>query len=234
MTCDIVIRSYDKDFEFLKFCLRSIQRFATGFRRTVVIVPHGQHPPTGTAEVVFHVAEIGDGYMQQQSDKMHADHFTDAEFILWMDSDTIFTRPISTDLVIEDCRRPIWLYTPYSSLTGDDCKLWKPITEKLIGHQVDNELMRRHPLVAPRWALQGFREWVHKIHGVTLERYIMNQPAHDFSEFNALGAWLWFYHPNRIAWKNTDEDMGTVFVHQSYSYSGVNPDLVKHLEAALA
>lgn len=234
MTCDIFIRSYDKDFEWLSYCLRSIQRFATGFRSIVVVTPHGQVPPTGTAEVCYQVAEIGDQYLQQQSDKLHADHFTDAEFILFMDSDTIFTRPICPDDVIVDNRKPRWLMTPYSSLSGDDVMVWKTVTEKVIGHWVYFEFMRRHPLVVPRWALREFREWVHKVHGYTLERYIMNQPDRHFSEWNAIGAWLWHYHPSRIHWMNTETDPGTCFVHQSYSYGGLNPDLRQHLESALA
>lgn len=234
MTTDIFIRSYDGDAEWLRYCLRSIQRFATGFRRTVVVVPHGHHPPTGDAEMVFYVAETGDQYMQQQSDKLHADHFTDAEFILFQDSDTIFTRPITPDMVIRDNRRPVWLYTPYTSLGNDESQLWKKITGKIIGHPVEHEFMRRHPLVAPSWALREFRTWVHRVHGVSMERYVMTQPDHDFSEWNALGAWLWYFHRDHIVWQNTDEDMGTVFCHQSHSWGGLNEHIRANLERAVA
>lgn len=232
MTCDIFIRSYDGDAEWLKYCLRSIQRFATGFQQVVVVVPNGHNPPTGTNEVVFKVAEIGDQYMQQQSDKLHADHFTDAEFILYQDSDTIFTQPVTPATFIVDNRRPVWLYTPYAQLGNDESQLWKEVTSKVITFDVDLELMRRHPFCISRNSLQAFRQFIHLTHGVTAERYVMSQPAHEFSEFNALGSFMWYFHQNKVEWKRP-EDFPT-YVHQSYSYGGLNPDLRAHLEAALA
>jgi len=234
MTTDIFIRSFDGDFEWLKYCLRSIQRFATGFRRTIVVVPNGQTPPTGTAEVVFSIHESGDGYMGQQVTKLHADCFSDAEFILAMDSDTIFTRPVNPDDFVVNRRKVRWLYTPYSSLSGDGSQTWKPITEKVMMRLVENEFMRRHPLVAPRWVLQGFREWMWKIHGMSIEAYVMSQPDRNFSEWNALGAYLWFYHHDKIEWQNTNDDIGIPCVHQSWSHGGLNDDLRNHLEKALA
>lgn len=234
MTVDLWVRSYDGDAEWLKYALRSIQRFATGFRRTIVVVPHGHNPPTGTSETVFHVAEIGEQYVQQQSDKMHADHFTDAEFIVFSDSDVIFTRPICPEDLIVDRRRPRWLYTPYSSIDSGDGQTWKKVTEKFLGRDVEVETMRRHPFTVPAWALRELRAWCHKTHGVTLERYMMTQPYRECSEFNFLGAWLWFHHHDRIEWQNTDEDMGTVFVHQHYSWGGINDDTRRNIELALA
>lgn len=235
MTTDIIVRSWVNDFEFLKYCLRSIQRFAKGFRRTIVITPFGQEPPTGVAEDVFHVAETHNEYLGQQVTKLHADAFTDAEFLVFMDSDTVFIRPVCPEDFILDNRRVRWLYTPYSSLGNDDSQLWKPVTEKVLKcGNIQVETMRRHPLVVPRWALEEFRKFVWRTHGISLDRYIMDQPNREFSEWNALGGYLWIHHHNRIEWQNTDEEMGAVFTHQSYSWNGLNPDLRKHLEAALA
>lgn len=234
MTTDLWIRSYDGDAEWLKYCLRSIQRFATGFRRTVVVVPHGHNPPTGTSEIVFKVAEIGEQYIQQQSDKMHADHFTDAEFLTYMDSDCILTRPMCPDDLIVNQRKVRWLYTPYASINSGDGQTWKKVTEKFLGHPVELEMMRRHPFTVPVWALREMRAWCHKIHGVTLERYMTTQPYRECSEFNFLGAYLWFYHHDKVEWQNTDENMGTTFVHQHWSVGGLNDDIRKNLERALA
>lgn len=234
MTTDLVIKSYQNDFEWLKYALRSIQRFATGFRKVIVIVPRDQNPPTGVSEQVFYVHEYGSGYLFQQVMKLHADGFSDAEFLVHLDSDTIFTRPISPDLIIADNRRPLWLYTPYASLGNDESQLWKGVTEKALMRPVENEFMRRHAFCTPRWALEGFRKWFWEMHGMSLERYVMTQPAHEFSEFNCLGAWLWFYHREKIEWINTDENMGTTFVHQHYSYGGLNDDIRANIERALA
>ncbi len=234
MTTDLFIRSYDGDAEWLRYCLRSIQRFATGFRRVVVVVPHGHTPPTGTSEIVFKVAEIGEQYIQQQSDKMHADHFTDAEFVVFLDSDCHLIRPMCPDDLIVDCRRPRWLYTPYASISSGDGLTWKKVTEKFIGHSVEFEFMRRHPFTAPAWALREMRAWCHKTHGVTLERYMMSQPDRQCSEFNFLGAYLWFYHRDKVVWQNTDEEMGEPFVQQHWSHGGIQDAMRKDMERVLA
>lgn len=233
MKVDLFIRSYDGDAEWLQYCLRSIQRFATGFRRTVVVVPNGHTPPTGDVETVFHVAEVGDQYCQQQSDKMQADHFSDADFITFTDSDTVFTRPVTPNDLICPSGKVGWLYTPYASL-GEQGSTWKRITEKMMKRPVEMEMMRRHPFTAPRWALQEFRAWVHRTHGISMERYFLTQLNRECSEFNFLGAYLWFHHRDKVEWQNTDENMGTTFCLQHYSWGGLTEEIRSKLELAVA
>ena len=55
----------------------------------------------------------------------------------------------------------------------------------------------------------------------------------QFSEWNALGAWLWMHHRERIEWINTDVEIGIPFVHQSYSWGGLSPEIMANMEAAL-
>lgn len=233
MTTDIIIKTYPGDFEWLTYCLRSIPRFATGFRKTIVMVPFGDIPPTGHLETTVNLREHGEPYLFQQNSKLHADAFTDADFLLFLDSDVILTRPVCPeDLTVDGKVR--WLYTPYSSIDSGDGQTWKEPTAKVMMQPVPNEFMRRHPLVVPRWALEGFRHWMWKVHGMSLEHYILTQPGRYFSEWNALGAWLWFYHRDKVAWQNTDEDLGTTYVHQSFSWGGLNDTIRADLERALA
>ena len=42
--CDILIRSYWKDFAWLELCLRSIAQYARGFRSVIVVVPESSRP----------------------------------------------------------------------------------------------------------------------------------------------------------------------------------------------
>lgn len=234
MTVDLFVKTFPSDYEWLKYCLHSIQRFATGFRRVVVVASNGFPPPTGTNETVFHVHEPTNGYLHQQVVKMHADQFTDAEFVLQLDSDTIFTRPVCPEDFIVDNRRPRWLYTPYTSIASGDGQTWKQPTAKIMMRPVANEMMRRHPFCIPAWALREFRAWMWRIHGMSIETYIMSQADREFSEYNALGAWLWFHHHDKVEWQNTDENMGTTFVHQHWSVSGLSEAIRENLERALA
>lgn len=184
--------------------------------------------------MVHYVHEPENGYLYQQVVKMHADQFTDAEFIVQIDSDTILTRrTIPEDFIVEH-RKPKWLYTPYSSIPGGDGQTWKEPTSKVMMRPVEHEFMRRFPFCVPAWALPQFRAWMWRIHGMSLETYIMSQPNREFSEYNALGAWLWFYHHDKVHWINTDEEMGAVHVHQHFSYAGINNDTRANIERALA
>lgn len=234
MTTDLFIKTWPGDHEWLKFCLRSIQRFATGFRRVIVVASNGHVPPTGTNETVFYVHEPANGYLWQQVVKMHCDQFSDAEFFVHLDSDTILTRPTAPEDFIVHARKPIWLYTPYTSIDSGDGQTWKEPTAKIMMRPVPHEFMRRHPFCIPAWALREFRAWMWRIHGMSMESYITSQPNREFSEYNALGAYLWFYHHDKVVWQNTDEKMGDVHVHQSYSWGGLNDAIRNNLEAALA
>lgn len=230
MTCDIFIKSYPKDYEWLSYCLRSIQRFANGFRN-VIVVTSGDPPPTGTAEIVHYIKESGDGYMTQQLVKLHADYFTDADFVVFMDSDTIFTRPVTPQDLIVDWK-PITYFTPYASLEEKD-RVWHLATSLALLEVVENEFMRRHPFVIPRGLLSELRSCFWKTHGKSVEAYVRDLGNRNFSEFNAIGAYCFKYHHDKFHWINTDERLDPAFVHQSWSWSELTPEIRADLERAL-
>lgn len=232
MTVDWFYKTYPADFPWMVFSLRSLQKFATGFRKIVVVCSE-QQPPTGTAEQVYMAHESGDPYMTQQLIKMHADCFTDAEFIAYMDSDTILTTNVTPDSFIVHCRRPIAYFTPYASL-GEKDRIWQKPTSDFLGEQVTNEFMRRHPFVIPRKLLSEFRAFCWQQHGHSIESYVRGLGTRDFSEFNAIGAYLFKYHHDKMEWRNTDEQMGESFVMQSWSYGGITPEIRATMEGILA
>src|SRR4029077_1542764 len=103
MTCSILVKSFPKDFGWLSYCLKSIHKFASGFEEVVVIIPDDCDLPL-TAERLVKVHEPGPsatnaghhgtGYAYQQVVKMNSDKYCTSDFILHIDSDTIFTRPV--------------------------------------------------------------------------------------------------------------------------------------------
>lgn len=238
MTCDIFIKTYPADGKFLEYCLRSIDKFATGFRKIVLVTPMGSR----VGEILFdagnvrcpniiEVEEYGaDGYLSQQVFKLHANTFSDAEFILFMDSDTIFTRPVTPETFFID-GKIAWLYTPYDKIKTP----WQPITEKFLGCPVEFEFMRRHPLLAPSWLLAALRTFCRTMHDVSLDEYIMAQPQRAFSEFNALGALAYYFHRDMFHWLNTEtDDIPELTTLQKWSYGGVTPEIVTEFEQILA
>ena len=98
---DVVIRSYYRDFRWLALALRSLERFVSGYRRVVVVVPQASLARSdvavlgsGANVVVQSCGDFADDYVGQQVTKLHADLYTDADIIFHLDSDQIYRRAL--------------------------------------------------------------------------------------------------------------------------------------------
>lgn len=223
-TCDILIKSYPPDYERLRYCLRAIDKFASGFRRVVVVIPDDpevigfgmgmSNPDCRTVRV----PESGCGYLFQNACKANAHEYSDADFILFIDSDTVLTRPVTPETFMRD-GKPLWLITPYAHLEAGIAELsranagfhcgvmtWKAITEKFIGQPVEYEFMRRFPMLIPRSLHKAAAAFCQAHHGQRLTDYILSQPAKEFSEFNALGALAYYRARDQFSWLDTTKE----------------------------
>lgn len=241
MIVDCLIKSYPPDYPWLQYCLRSIQKFATGFRTIQLVVPDTRKWWDGSYTINnLHVTETeeygNDGYLSQQVFKLYADTISDADFILHIDSDTVFTMPVTPETYFTNGKID-WMMTPYSMIDTP----WKPITEKFMRmpqpFSVSFEFMRRAPQMIPRWLYPAIREFCQQKHGCTLAQYIMKQPYRAFSEYNALGAFAYYYHNEQFNWINTAEvpenKWPPLTVLQKYSHGGLTPEIVAEFEAIL-
>ena len=150
MTCDILIRSYYKDLDWLHYALRSIRRHCRGFSRVVLVVPHSSrerlHWLGLAGDTIWSSPDYRDDYLGQQVSKLSADLYTDAEFVCHIDSDCMFYRDTTpADLFVQG--KPRVLMTPYARL--DPHVPWKGITEQFLGIPVEFEFMRTPPYVFP-------------------------------------------------------------------------------------
>lgn len=221
MTCDILIKSYPPDFEWLTYSLRSIEQFAKGFRRVIVMIPKGSNLAL-TKERIIYSDDHGDGYCYQMVCKLNADLHTDADFILHIDSDTILTREVCPEDFITN-GKPNWMITPWGALEPKDKLAWYPVMTKCLLESPRYEFMRRNLMMIPRWAYGLFRDEIKRIHGIPMDAYVMNQqPARAFSEYNCLGFFLYLYHNEKINWIDTTRDNFTIFERQFWSWGGVN------------
>lgn len=236
MICDIFIKSYPADYSWLRHCIRSIDKFATGFRNVIIATPdypklqksifdHG----FGALKsyVIKPVTEYcDDGYLSQQIFKLYADELTDADHICYLDSDCIFTQPVTPEMFFRD-GKPIWMMTDYAQTKTP----WQPIVEKFIGlpFRIEYEFMRRHPQCVPRWLLQSCRKYCEVRHHMSLRDYVMSQPYREMSEFNILGALAYYFRNENFTWINTatvpEKDWPPLTVLQKYSWSGLSPEI---------
>jgi len=231
--CDIFIKTYPQDYVWLKFCLQSINKYASGFRKIWIISPEDV-PMIGQLGYEWKVMneECPDGYLAQQIHKLYADVITDyqADYILHIDSDTLFTRPVTPQSFFRNDKL-IWYYTPYKEVETP----WQPITEKFMGDKVENEFMRRLPIMMPRWIYSNLRTFCSDTHGQILSDYIRQQPSRAFSEFNALGAFAWKFHHDHFAWVNTLEGkMPEPLARQFFSWDGITDPVKEEIENILS
>lgn len=236
-TCSIFCRSYEKDFQWLAYMLRSIQKFATGFCEIIVAVPEGQERKLShlTVETVITVHDGQPGYLAQQESKLNADLHTQADYIVTIDSDTIFTRPVTPQTFMRD-GKPIWMMTPWDAMKGgDEKKAWMHTMVKAIQECPTHEFMRKCTPMLPRWAYGKFREFMQATHKVTLTEYIMSQPKHEFSEWNSIGFFLYLHHRESFFWWDTTVlGLPEKWENQRWSWGGLTPEIRAEIEAALA
>jgi FkbM family methyltransferase len=233
--CDIFIRTYKGDYAWLNYCLQSIQKFCTGFRKVWVVSPDQMNVNMIPDWVEWKVMndETEDGYLAQQITKLYADVITDyqSDYILHVDSDVIFTREcMPQDFFALTDLKLIWYYTRYSEIETP----WQPITSKFMGETVPYEFMRRFPIMVPRWLYPRLREFCHKLHGMIISDYIRTQPPRAFSEFNALGAYAYKNHRDMLHFVNTLEtEMPTPVARQFFSWGGITSDVKAEIETIL-
>lgn len=235
-SCDIFIRTYPGDYQWLGYCLQSIKQFARGFRKVWIVSP-GDNPYGPLMEIEAEWKKINDetedGYLAQQITKLYADVLTDyqSDYILHLDSDVILSREVTPGDFFDSNGKPVWYYTPYAAIQTP----WQEITEKFMLFTQPYEFMRRFPMIIPRWLYPRLREFCHKIHGRVISEYIRTQPMRAFSEFNALGAYAYFHHQDSFAWRDTTamETMPPPFGVQFHSWGGITPEVKKQIEQIL-
>jgi len=233
MTTDIFIRTYHKDIEWLNYALASIHKHVKGWRNIVITIPRGQGHLLShlTTEKVIEVEDMQDGYIGQQLTKMEAWRYTDAECVLFWDSDVIATEPIDIHGEYFKEGKPILYKTKYSSLQG--CP-WQGITEKAVAFPVEWEYMRRMPILHKHATLWASCQFVEAKHSNTLAQYLEQQPHKAFSEFNVIGCIADNFASELYTIIDTESiDMPPNKVYQGWSWGGITPEVMATINKAL-
>jgi hypothetical protein len=236
MKLDIFVRSYAKDIPFLLYLLRSIQKFATGYDKVVIVAPDTDKSAFEslnlTKETLLFTKdpEGVDGYMAQQITKCNADCFTEAQWIAFIDSDCFFERPFNLYEQLFSNNKPIILKTPYIDLPPN--VPWQKPTSKALGFEVQYETMRRHPSIYKNEWLDRFRRHIAHVHGKSINDYIAGETT--FSEFNAMGSYVLRYHENEAHWIDTSKDpVPDQWLYQAWSWGGLTNEIRAKYERLL-
>jgi len=239
MSCSILIRSYAKDEPWLRYCLRSIVKFCTGFNDVIVIVPEYD-------QFVFRWVE---GYapnvhlrtypgnrekpmLECMSQLCYSDQYCHgADAVLHTDSDCIFTQPVTPDTYFQD-GKPVLLARTYASLRNQPPYCWKASTENCLRIPATHETMVRHPSVYWTDLYPSFRNKVEEVHGEGFHDYTTKGPnvfPWYWAEFPALGFWAMMAFPDKYAFIEVsgvpEEDINSLYkqhLRQGWSHFSVD------------
>jgi hypothetical protein len=226
MNVDIFIRSYVGDFNWLAYCLQSCEKYASGFRSIHIAVPVNDISLLSSRKEVIHATNgWEDDYLGQQRDKLYADTFCKSEFICHLDSDCVWTTPITPEILMPN-GNPVLLFEKH----GENSP-WPQMMNKALGWNPEYDFMRRHPFVYPKHLYGEFREWFKGYHGQELSNWIRLQPFHEFTEFNTFGAWCYKFYPECFDIRQPSEF--DTFLKQYWSWGGAS-DFIDEINSIIA
>lgn len=237
MTTDIFIRTYDKDLEWLKYCLKSIHKYVTGYRQIIICIPENQRRLLDnwnlTAEKIVTCSVYKEDYLGQQITKLESYKYTDAQAIVFVDSDCCFKCPVDLSVELFEDERPIVYKTLYDRVGDAIC--WKEITQKTVGSNLNYEYMRRLPFVFLSRTLRDACLYIKLKHDCEVSEYVLRQPGRHFSEFNYMGAFADLNENNNYRFKDTEkEGWGSDYLKQNWSWGGLTEEIKAELEALTA
>lgn len=221
----ILIKTYLNDLKWLKHCLKSIAKYASGFDVVIIADEDCKAELAGwnlTKEKVIYVKPSYEGYLFQQEIKLRAFEFVDTKYVMFIDSDCIFTDFVTPEFYMRD-GKPRMLMTPYEDIP--EVLFWKEITDKAIQYDVEFEFMRCQPLVYHTSTLVNLWD-NHSKHFLPLLKSAKNRA---FSEFNLLGAYAYKYENEKYSFINTRNEIPYNPMRQFWSYSGLNRDDLREI-----
>ena len=235
---DLFIGSYVRDFRYLKYCLRSVNKFASGFNKLHLFVPEEDvvalyrdvdYCNIKRANWVLHPSEAwpGKGMLHHLYQVMNAEKLApDADFILHTDSDCVFTGPVTpADFLVGD--KPMLLYASYDFI-GSNVRIWQERTQNALGWKPVNEFMRRHGIVHCPPVYAATRSAIEKNTRQPLAEYLrngINEFPQSFCDFPVLGEIAWQQFRHLYHWINTETDpLPPYKIHQSWSHQDVTTE----------
>jgi hypothetical protein len=143
-----------------------------------------------------------DDYVGQQITKLHADHFTDAEYIFHLDADVIFYRKCHVAELFSD-GLPVYVFRRRSARALFDG--WRQSIRKCLSIDTEIEFMVMQPVIYPRWLYEAARDECQKHLGRPLAAAVIEERPDRFSEFSVFGAYAWYHHSEAFTWVEIDE-----------------------------
>ena len=162
MNVSIITVAYDKDLEFLKYNLKSINKFCKGFYKNIVVIDNHNNDCEKTESYLREIGQpyfvnkeakfVKSGYVRQQYIKFMADKYMpeNCDYIAWVDCDNIFIKnqppevyfknslPIMVKCKYEDIQNKLKELPKERRINDQKAyKVWQETTSELVGFHVE-------------------------------------------------------------------------------------------------
>ena len=222
---DIFIRTYTKDFDILQYCLYSIEKYVKGYKNIIITVKENEYALLQNAiditkYKIFTTPNYTSlysnynniDYLGQQLDKLSADLYSDADYILYVDCDIIFHNNINLNEVCFDENNKVILFRTLWKNVGDANRWRKCLIELNLLNNY--EYMRRLPQLFPIKYLKDIRNYIEfKTNKTFINACVDFYIKCGFSEFNIIGSYIHKYHNTEMHLCNTEEEDNNKYIY---------------------
>lgn len=195
---DFFIRSHFLDGQQLVYFLRSVEAFVPRHVYRNIIMTYNERDdvyfqsfiPSFNLPIVLKPIDDGgvtEGYQAQIYNKMMAFTYTDADYIIFMDSDCMFTKQQHNYSFVSKDGAVYVKSVAYESLPAMFSR-WRRPSEMLLGFPIENETMTGFPIVYPRVLLEEVHKHVEYQHRKPFKDVFFGIQGRN--EFTPLGAYL--------------------------------------------
>ena len=208
MKTSIITITYDKELEYLKYNLKSIQKFCHGYHENIIVIDDHENDCVETQKYLESIGQkyfvnreakkIKQGYIRQQYIKLFSEQYvsSDTDYICHVDTDNIFTNHHDPSVYFND-GKPILGIQKWSEMPNT---IFKPYTDQTMEYESDYNFMRRMPLVYDFDLFPRLREYIINLKGELID-YL--NTLETISEYNLLGAFAYKFHQEKYYWVDT-------------------------------
>lgn len=237
MKSSILIVSYRKDFPYLRYCLRSITKYAKGFD-TVLLVPNQDFDTAVDLvrqECPPCVVRSGDewpgkGMLWHMAQEMRAEEHCQGDFIMHMDADCAFMEPVNPESFFV-FGKPMLLFESFASMNRkgiDECNKWQVAAQDCLPFKVEHETMRMPCMMYHRALYARARQIVEQKMNLPFDEWMKagrNEFPQDRVEYNTLGnVAIHEFASDYYLWDLETHPWPPKRVHQGWGHNGMRTE----------
>lgn len=249
----ILIVTYHKDADWLRYCLALLKKYVTGFTGVTVAYPAADKlamseiVELGGARGWTYDETPGRGMVGHMAVMALADTIVPpgTKFVCHLDADCMFHTPTTPADYFTD-GKPDYLVRSWESLTDpaskvvSDCAQWFTPTAKQIGFDPQVYSMCRHPSVFPLKFYKRYRDHVASVQEMPFMDFMLagkNSFPQDRQDWTAMGAWAYMFMKKDFNWIDIGATGAVVPKDRQrtfWSHGGIKPEIKAEIEGWLA